>query len=142
MDIKTIKILIVSLIENGYAFNESVISQSEIQLMTYYLRKYVDDNTMYNIIITLICGRWGHLFTIGMKTNINKFNIMYDIEKENIQKIINYVESLKPVYNENDIDKLVEKFSYVKLNSVLTRGIKKTNTNKKNLIVKVRNWSL
>lgn len=142
MDIKIIKILIVSLIENGCAFNESVISQSEIQLMTYYLRKYVDDNTVYNIIIMLIGGRWGHLFTIYMKMYIDKFNIMYDIEKENIKKIINYVESLKPVCNENDIDKLVEKFSYVKLNSVLTRGIKKTNTNKKKLIVKVRNWSL
>jgi hypothetical protein len=142
MDIKTIKILIVSLIENGCAFNESIILQSEIQLMTYYLRKYVDDNTVYNIIIMLIAGRWGHLFTIYMKMYIDKFNIMYDIEKENIKKIINYVESLKPVCNENDIDKLVEKFSYVKLNSALTRGIKKTNTNKKKLIVKVRNWSL
>ena len=110
--------------------------------MTYYLRKYVDDNTVYNIIIMLIAGRWGHLFTIYMKMYIDKFNIMYDIEKENIKKIINYVESLKPVCNENDIDKLVEKFSYVKLNSALTRGIKKTNTNKKKLIVKVRNWSL
>jgi hypothetical protein len=142
MDIKSIKILIMSLIENGYAFNESVISQSEIQLMSYYLRKYVDDNTVYNIIIMLIGDRWGHLFTIAMKMNIDRFNIMYDIEKENIKKIINYVESLNPVYNENDIDKLVEKFSYVNLNSVLTRGIKKTNTNKKKLIVKVRNWSL